>query len=150
MTTLLRISSRKAKAIRTSTRILFVVIGISLIVMGMAFPPVKDLWMVSGFLLAAILLLFSIIGLSPRLRVSGFGEVLNNLYVHVVTSFVLGMGIITAVLINPPVHLAWFSFFNFIGIALVFDAIITSSWNITKARKQSKAAGKAKVPQAAS
>lgn len=139
MTTLLRISSRKARAIRASTRILFLLLGFSLIVMEMAVPPVRPLWMVLGFFLAAFLIFFSIIGLSPRLRVSWFGEVVNNTYVHVTTSFVVGMGIIIASMIHPPVHLMWYAFFNFVGIALIFDAIITSSWNLKKARKGTKA-----------
>lgn len=139
MTTLLRISSRKARVIRASTRILFLLLGFSLIVMEMAVPPVRPLWMVLGFFLAAFLVFFSIIGLSPRLRVSWFGDVVNNTYVHVTTSFIVGMGIIIASMIHPPVHLMWYAFFNFVGIALIFDAIITSSWNLKKARKTTKA-----------
>ena len=136
MSTLLSISSRKARVARASTRILFLVLGFSLIVMELAFPPVKPLWMVTGFFLAAFLVFFSIIGLSPRLRVSWFGEVINNTYVHVTTSFIIGMSIIVASMANPPVHLVWYVFFNFVGIALIFDAIITSSWNLKKARKK--------------
>ena len=138
MSVLLRISSRKTRAIRTSTRVLFLVLGFSLIVMELAVPPVKPLWMVLGFFLAAFLILFSIIGLSPRLRVSTYGEALNNTYVHVTASLLIGMGIIIASMVHPPVHLMWYAFFNFVGIALVFDAIITSSWNLKKARKAAK------------
>lgn len=138
MSVLLRISSRKTRAIRTSTRVLFLVLGFSLIVMELAVPPVKPLWMVLGFFLAAFLILFSIIGLSPRLRVSSYGEALNNTYVHVTASLLIGMGIIIASMVHPPVHLMWYAFFNFVGIALVFDAIITSSWNLKKARKAAK------------
>ena len=138
MTTILRVSSRKSRALRTSTRILFLLIGFSLIVMEMAFPPIKPLWMVMGFFLASVLILFSMMGLSPRLRVSGFGEVLNNTYVHITTSFIIGMGIIIAAMVNPPVNIIWYAFFNFIGIALVFDSIITSSWNYAKAKKKLK------------
>lgn len=138
MSTLLRISSRKARVIRASTRILFILLGFSLIVMELAVPPVRPLWMVGGFFLAAFLIFFSIIGLSPRLRVTWFGEVLNNTNVHVATSSVIGMGIIIAAMIHPPVHLMWYAFFNFVGIALIFDAIITSSWNLKKARKAAK------------
>lgn len=138
MSVLLRISSKKIGAIRTSTRVLFLILGFSLIIMELAVPPVKPLWMVLGFFLAAFLIFFSIIGLSPRLRISSFGEVLNNTYVHVTTSFIVGMGIIIASMINPPVHMMWYAFFNFVGIALVFDAIITSSWNLKKSRKATK------------
>jgi len=138
MSTLLSISSKKARVIRTSTRILFLVLGISLIVMELAFPPIKPLWLVGGFFLAAFLIFFSILGLSPRLRVTWFGEAINNTYVHVTTSFVVGMGIIIASMVHPPVHLVWYVFFNFVGVALVFDAIITSSWNLKKTRKKVK------------
>jgi hypothetical protein len=106
--------------------------------MELAVPPIKTLWMVLGFFLAAFLIFVSIIGLSPRMRVSSFGEVMNNTYVHVVVSFIVGMGIIIAAMMNPPVHLMWYAFFNFVGIALIFDAIITSSWNLTKTRKAAK------------
>ena len=150
MTTLLSVSSRKARVMRASTRILFLLIGISVIVMEIAFPPVKTLWLVSGYFLATVLIVSSIIGLSPRLRVSGFGMVVNNLHVHIATSFLLGMGVIIAAMINPPVHLAWFSFFNFIGIVLVFDAIITSSWNMSGSGKKSKVDDKVKTSHATS
>lgn len=138
MSTLLRISSRKTRAIRTSTRVLFLLLGISLIVMELAVPPVKPLWMVLGLFLAAFLIFFSIIGLSPRIRVSSYGEVLNNTYVHVTASIFVGMGIIVASLAYPPVNIMWYAFFNFVGIALVFDAIITSSWNRKKTKKAAK------------
>ena len=135
MSVLLRISSRKARAVRTSTRVLFLLIGVSLIIMEMAVPPVKPLWMVLGFFLAAFLIFFSIIGLSPRIRVSSYGEVLNNLYVHVTASLFIGTGIIITSMVYPPVHMMWYAFFNFVGIVLVFDAIITSSWSLKKAKK---------------
>lgn len=138
MSTLLRISSRKTRAIRTSTRVLFLLLGVSLIIMELAVPPVKPLWMVLGFFLAAFLIFFSIIGLSPRLRVSSYGEVLNNTYVHVTASLFIGTGIIITSLAYPPVHMMWYAFFNFVGIALIFDAIITSSWSIKKAKKVAK------------
>lgn len=138
MSVLLRISSRKARAIRTSTRVLFLLLGVSLIIMEMAIPPVRPLWMVLGFFLAAFLIFFSIIGLSPRIRVSSYGEVLNNTYVHITASLAMGMGIIIASMIYPPINMMWYAFFNFVGIALVFDAIITSSWSINKARKAEK------------
>lgn len=144
MATLLRISSQKAKTIRVSTRVLFLLIGASLILMEMVYPPVKTLWMVLGFLLAAILILYSIIGLSPRLRVSSFGEVLNNTSVHIAVSFIIGMGIIIAAMIHPPVKIMWYSFFNFVGVLLVFDAIITSSWNRAKLKKKLEAGGLSK------
>ena len=138
MTTILRVSSQKARALRTSTRILFLLIGFSLIVMEMTYPPVKTLWMVMGFFLAALLILFSMVGLSPRLRVSTFGEVINNTYVHVVTSLIVGTGIIVTAMVHPPVSIVWYVFFNFIGTVMVFDSIITSSWNYAKTRKKSK------------
>ena len=138
MSTLLRISSRKTRAIRTSTRVLFLLLGVSLIIMELAVPPVKPLWMVLGFFLATFLIFFSIIGLSPRLRVSSYGEVLNNTYVHVTASLFIGTGIIFTSLAYPPAHMMWYAFFNFVGIALVFDAIITSSWSIKKAKKAIK------------
>ena len=138
MSAILRISSRKTRAIRNSTRGLFLLLGISLIVMELAVPPVKPLWMVLGFFLAAFLIFFSIIGLSPRIRVSSYGEVLNNTYVHVTASAFVGLSVIIASLAFPPVQMMWYAFFNFVGIALVFDAIITSSWNIKKTRKAAK------------
>ena len=46
------------------------------------------------------------------------------------------MGIIIAAMVNPPVNFIWYAFFNFIGIALVFDSIITSSWNYAKVKKK--------------
>ena len=138
MSVLLKISSSKVRAIRTSTRVLFLLLGVGLIIMEMAVPPVKPLWMVFGLFLAAFLIFFSIIGLSPRIRVSAYGEVLNNTYVHVTASLFMGMGIIITAMVFPPVHMMWFAFFNFVGIALVFDAIITSSWNLKKARKATK------------
>ena len=140
MSVLLKISSSKARAIRTSTRVLFLLLGVSLIIMEMAVPPVKPLWMVLGFFLAAFLIFFSILGLSPRIRVSSYGEVLNNTYVHVTASLFVGMGIIITSMIFPPVHMMWYAFFNFVGIALVFDAIITSSWSLKKTRKTTKEA----------
>ena len=136
MATILRISSKKARVIRTSTRALFLLIGFGLIYMEMTSPPLKPLWRVTGFFLAAVLILFTIIGLSPRLRISSFGEVLNNTSVHVAFSFILGMGIILAAMIKPPVHISWFVFFNFIGILLVFDAIFTSSWNRLRLKRK--------------
>ena len=149
MATLLRISSQKAKAVRTSTRVMFLLISISLILMEMLYPPVKTMWMVLGLLLGATLGLYSIIGLSPRLRVSSFGEVLSNTSVHVTVSFVMGMGIILAAMINPPVNTMWFAFFSFIGILLVFDSIITSSWKRLKLKKKLDSAGTSQHPPAA-
>jgi len=138
MTTLLRVSTRKAMQLRTTTRALFLFLGASMIVMEMTNPPVKQLWLVMGLLIPAVLIMYSIVGLTPRFRVSGFGEVLNNTLVHTTVSFVLGAGVIIAAMINPPVNMMWFAYFNLIGILLVFDAIITTSWNYRKQKKQTR------------
>ena len=45
---------------------------------------------------------------------------------------------IIAAMINPPVNMMWFAYFNLIGILLVFDAIITTSWNYRKQKKQTR------------
>ena len=149
MATLLRISSQRAKTVRTSTRVMFLLISISLILMEMLYPPEKTLWMVLGLLLGATMVLYSIIGLTPRLRVSSFGEVLNNTSVHIAVSFIMGMGIILAAMINPPVNMMWFAFFSFIGILLVTDSIITSSWSRLKHKKKLHPTGVSKHPPAA-
>jgi len=129
-----KLSQDKAAAIRNSTRILFLLIGCGLIIMGLAFPPIKTLWISLGNLLAAVLILFSIVGLSPSIKVSGFGKIINNTIFHVVASFLLGMGIIIAAMLQPPVNMGWYVFFNLVGFLLVFDAIITSSWNVSRAK----------------
>ena len=145
MTTLLRVSTGKAKALRTTTRVLFLFLGASMILMEMTNPPVRQFWMVMGLLMPAVLILYAIVGLTPRLRVSSFGEVLNNKMAHIVVSFLLGMGVIIAAMIYPPVNKMWFAYFNLVGILLVFDALVTSSWNYRKHKKQSNLAHDTKV-----
>ena len=136
MTDILAITAEKAAVIRSSTRILFLVLGVSLIIAEMLYTPIRPLWMVAGYIFGAILILFSIVGLSPKMRVSGLGKVINNTTFHIIVSFVLGMAIIIAAMVHPPVREGWFAYFNLVGVLLVFDSIITSSWHVVNGAKK--------------
>ena len=138
MSNLFSVSSEKAATIRTSTKVVFLLIGFSLIVMEIYLPPAKPLWFISGNILGIILIIFSIVGLTPRLRISWLGKIVRNTGFHIAFNSILGMGIIIAAMVHPPAREFWYAYFNIIGILLVFDAIITSSWHATNHIEEEK------------
>lgn len=123
------VSAAKPRALRSTTRALFLFIGFGLIAMEMITPPTIPVWQVLGYLLGAVLVLYTIVGLTPRLRVTNFGKVVDNRIFHVIFSAVLGLAIIILAMVRPPITMTWFAFFNLVGLLLVFDAIITSTWH---------------------
>lgn len=128
MTSIISVSSYKAGPIRTMSRIVNLVIALGLPVMLVAYPPVKTEWIATGSMLSILLFLFAIVGLWPRLRVSILGHVFNNMILHTTVSFLIGMSVIMMAIYNPPVANTWFAFFSFIGLLLVFDAILSMGY----------------------
>ena len=135
MTEVINVSSKRAHPIRLMSRIIGLIIGVSLPVMLIEYPPVKPTWLAMGTILSIVLALFSIFGLWPRLRITFLGHVLNNKVVHTTTFFLIGMIIITLSFVNQEVSGTWLAFFMLVGALLVLDAI-TSITYIVKSKKQ--------------
>jgi len=136
MTTIVKVSTKKSGSIRVLTRVIFLIIGFSLIFMALTNPPIKTLWAGLGNILGIFLILYSMVGLTPRLRISAFGKLIHNSGFHIAATFSIGIAIIIAAMINPPVASIWYAYFNLIGLLLIFDAVITSTIEAKKAKKK--------------
>ncbi|NOX43047.1 MAG: hypothetical protein GXP19_04845 [Gammaproteobacteria bacterium] len=124
------VSSTRAANLTISNvhRAFYFLTGMGLVITVLISPPVNSLWIAIASMLAIGLVTLSIIRQKPQVRIPVGNRVINTRLLHTLFSASVGLGIIILSMADPPLSITWLAFFNFLGIAILFDTLIGSEY----------------------